>query len=330
MELVHKNFHVTVAHKGAASAARAETRAATPRGGAKALGALTVYLAVRDALQASGVLHPDYEVVERETYHFAPKMDRHSSFIPADRSQVPDASTWTDPEKAKRRKFPARKWISIASKQRRNLESIFRVRPLEVRDLFPESSGKAYHGLRTRTACPMNQDGSTKPECIITLSQSNFVYEHNRISVPSLCSQAISASYRGTSAQLEERIKVEFPLDYRKFLLEFNGGYFNEPEISPVSEGCPLDALTQLNGIGAPDRSAELGEPVTLGLFDDNDPPKILAIGDTAMGGLIILDTAPGEERGAIYLKQAFGDFYYLAKGIEEFFSLLRERTLAP
>lgn len=45
-------------------------------------------------------------------------------------------------------------------------------------------------------------------------------------------------------------------------------------------------------------------------LFDDNDPPKILPIGDTAMGGLIILDTAPGEGRGTIYLKQAFGDFY--------------------
>ncbi len=45
------------------------------------------------------------------------------------------------------------------------------------------------------------------------------------------------------------------------------------------------------------------------------------------MGGLIILDTAPGEGRGDIWLKQAFGDFYYLADGIEEFFGLLREPT---
>jgi hypothetical protein len=126
---------------------------------------------------------------------------------------------------------------------------------------------------------------------------------------------------------LEERIKVDFPDDYRKFLKEFNGGYFIEPEIAPVGEGCPQDALTFLSGLGASHEEAELGEPGTLVLFDDNDPPKILPIGDTAMGGLILLDTAPGEGRGTIYLKQAFGDFYFLAEGIEEFFSLLREPT---
>ncbi|MBI3836426.1 MAG: SMI1/KNR4 family protein [Planctomycetia bacterium] len=126
---------------------------------------------------------------------------------------------------------------------------------------------------------------------------------------------------------LEDRIKVDFADDYRNFLLEFNGGYFIEPEITPVGEGCPQDALTFLSGLGASHQEAELGEPGTLVLFDDNDPPKILPIGDTAMGGLIILDTAPGEGRGMIYLKKAFGDFYYLAEGIEEFFSLLHEPT---
>jgi hypothetical protein len=60
-------------------------------------------------------------------------------------------------------------------------------------------------------------------------------------------------------------------------------------------------------------------------LFDDNDPPKILPIGDTPLGSLIILDTAPGEGCGTIYFKQAFGDFYFLADGIEDFFDLLRE-----
>jgi hypothetical protein len=34
------------------------------------MGALTVYLTARDALQAAGVLQPDYSVAERETYHF--------------------------------------------------------------------------------------------------------------------------------------------------------------------------------------------------------------------------------------------------------------------
>ena len=61
-----------------------------------------------------------------------------------------------------------------------------------------------------------------------------------------------------------------------------------------------------------------------MALFDNNDPPQIVPIGHTGMGGLIILATRP-EDRGTIFLKQAFGGFYYLADGIEEFFGLLRE-----
>jgi hypothetical protein len=124
---------------------------------------------------------------------------------------------------------------------------------------------------------------------------------------------------------LEKRIKVEFPHDYRRFLLEFNGGYFVEPEITPVVEGCPQDSLTFLCGMNPSHEEAELGRASYLSLFDDNDPPKILPIGGTPMGSLIVLDTAPGAGRGTIYFKQAFGDFYYLAEGIEEFFSLLHE-----
>ena len=92
-----------------------------------------------------------------------------------------------------------------------------------------------------------------------------------------------------------------------------------------MGNGCPQDALKYLCGIGASLDNAELGESSTLMLFDDNVPPKIVPIGGTPMGGLIILDTAPGEGRGEIYYKQAFGDFYWIAEGIEDFFALLRE-----
>lgn len=125
---------------------------------------------------------------------------------------------------------------------------------------------------------------------------------------------------------LEQRIGVTFSPDYRQFILDFNGGYFSEPEIAPVGDSPPA-LLTLLHGIGASHPEAELARPSDLVLFDDNDPPKILPIGSTPMGSLIILDTAPGEGRGTIYFKQAFGDFYYLADGIEGFFSLLREPT---
>jgi hypothetical protein len=70
MELVDTT-HIRVAHKGSAATPRAEVRAANVRGATgRAMGALTVYLTSRDALRATGVLQPDYEVDERETYHF--------------------------------------------------------------------------------------------------------------------------------------------------------------------------------------------------------------------------------------------------------------------
>lgn len=125
---------------------------------------------------------------------------------------------------------------------------------------------------------------------------------------------------------LEQRIRVTLPEDYRRFLVEFNGGYFSEPEIAPSSGGWPQSLLTCLHGIGATHRDAELALPRRLALFDDNDPPRILPIGHTPMGSLIILVTEP-EGRGEIFLKQAYGDFYYLADGIEEFFALLHEPT---
>ena len=63
-----------------------------------------------------------------------------------------------------------------------------------------------------------------------------------------------------------------------------------------------------------------------LALFEENDPPVILPIGDTPMNSLIILELA-GDSAGSILLKVAFGDFYYLASGIEEFFTLLHDRA---
>jgi hypothetical protein len=123
---------------------------------------------------------------------------------------------------------------------------------------------------------------------------------------------------------LERRIGVVFPDDYREFVLQYNGGYFNAPLIAPVVDECPSESLSNLFGIGSPYPCAELGEPATLTLFDDNEPPIIVPIGGTTLGGLIILRTEP-EDFGCVFLKQAFGDFYYLADGIEEFFELLSD-----
>ncbi len=57
--------------------------------------------------------------------------------------------------------------------------------------------------------------------------------------------------------------------------------------------------------------------------------PKSCQSATRQWAGLVILDLLSGEGRGAVYLKQAFGNFYYLADGIEDFFDLLREPSSA-
>jgi len=82
-------------------------------------------------------------------------------------------------------------------------------------------------------------------------------------------------------------------------------------------------------GINATHPSAELG---LLGgfnpfIFEDNDPPQILPIGDTPIGNLIFLVTDPdGDDYGSIGLKIAFSqNSFRLADNVEEFFERLRE-----
>lgn len=128
-------------------------------------------------------------------------------------------------------------------------------------------------------------------------------------------------------AALERRIGVRLPNDFREFVLSFNGGYFSEPDITPPVPECPADCLHFVRGIGASHPSAELASESSLTIFSDNDPVQVLPIGYTLMGNLLILLTDP-EKRGTVMLKIAFSDRYFLlAEGIEEFFSLLRERT---
>ena len=92
-------------------------------------------------------------------------------------------------------------------------------------------------------------------------------------------------------ADLERRIKVEFPADYRQFLLDFNGGYFDDPNIEAPDSECPQESLDFLFGINASHWEAELGDPTVIALFDGNDRPLILPIGDTGLGSFIILRT---------------------------------------
>lgn len=142
-------------------------------------------------------------------------------------------------------------------------------------------------------------------------------YAYNRF-----CIEHFPLPRESNIAHLEARIGVLLPEDFRRYVLEFNGGYFDDPDIVPPSVECPVEALTFISGIGASHIEAELGRPSDLSLFDNNNPPEILPVGTTPLGGLIILSLKP-ESCGEIWYKQAYGDFYYLADGIENFFDLL-------
>jgi len=123
---------------------------------------------------------------------------------------------------------------------------------------------------------------------------------------------------------LESEIGVELPSDYRDYLLEFNGGYFNEPLITPPDEDWPKSWLNAMYGILAPHDFAEIGQLSDILTFEDNipgAPPVVLTIGNTSKNYLILLDTSP-EDNGSIYLR-TFTETYQLAYGIEDFFELL-------
>ena len=124
-------------------------------------------------------------------------------------------------------------------------------------------------------------------------------------------------------AALERQMHAPLPADFRRFILEYNGGIFNEPDITPTTEDCPDDRLTVLNGIGADYHGDVLGADVSL--FDGNDPVLILPIGYTLMGNLLVVFIGDDDD-GYIYMKKAGADnFYELAENIEGFFSLLTE-----
>jgi SMI1-KNR4 cell-wall len=125
-------------------------------------------------------------------------------------------------------------------------------------------------------------------------------------------------------AALENRLKTRLPDDYREFVLRYNGGVFRDPYpfISPRHGDCPVDCLTDLWGLGATYRHAELGRDVTN--FDDNDPPIVFPIGYTEMGNLLYLVNEESEDRGSICLKLKFvWTVFVLASNMEDFFGLL-------
>ena len=94
----------------------------------------------------------------------------------------------------------------------------------------------------------------------------------------------------------EERVRIRLPSDYRQFLVNFNGGYFSEPQIVHGNNEVPIDRLTFMHGIRSIHPEAELGKEEDIAMFDDNNPPEIIPVGCTIMGNLVLLVTHPDPE----------------------------------
>lgn len=154
---------------------------------------------------------------------------------------------------------------------------------------------------------------------VITAAYSNFCVE--RFPLPS--------EYEVT--ELESRLRVRLPPEYRQFLLQHNGGIFDEPAIVLPGQQTAVDWLAILAGVRSPQPSFELGGIDGQGLFppsifDGNDPVQILPIGYTLKNGLIWLAVdLDGDDFGQIALKPAFSSQAIpIPDGIEGLFNLIR------
>jgi hypothetical protein len=122
----------------------------------------------------------------------------------------------------------------------------------------------------------------------------------------------------------EAGVGAKLPEQYRQFLLQHNGGYFQDVVVN--FGGGLGDGLDYLSGIGASFPDAELGED--LDVFDDNDPLKILPIGYTQCGSFLLLGVAD-DIRGQVWVQISEDEeFKLIADSFIEFFGGLKvEKT---
>lgn len=118
-------------------------------------------------------------------------------------------------------------------------------------------------------------------------------------------------------AMLESTLGVALPPEYRQFLLERNGGTFNRGKFRRLIitfEDNKGDCLDKLYGIGAPSNTCgDLCKEAIL--FDDYRPCRLVPIGYTALGVLLLIVTeALGKEKA--------GQIWIQYPGDEEFWEL--------
>lgn len=129
--------------------------------------------------------------------------------------------------------------------------------------------------------------------------------------------------------QFEKRIGFALPVDYRKFLLENNGGSFVN-EVFPLEESGQLVMLDVLYGLTNLDKSLQLDTWLTE--HGDELEQGALIIGSDPGGGMLFYLTK-GEEKGIYYWDHAHylesssteeGNTYFIADDFDRFCKLLK------
>lgn len=111
----------------------------------------------------------------------------------------------------------------------------------------------------------------------------------------------------GQVQELENNLGATLPDSYRKFLLTYNGAYFDRISVKD-NDNNEIDGLDVLYGINSTHPSAELGRDADV--FDDNDPVVLLPIGYGACGVLFCMYVDFEDGRGEVIAKKPFQDNY--------------------
>ena len=131
---------------------------------------------------------------------------------------------------------------------------------------------------------------------------------------------------------LENRFEVVLPEDYKRFLLQENGGrntaykYKNLVRISQISEEINIDVMF---GVETNIKNADI-EQWTNEYRDDLFPNSII-IGDTIQHGFIVFWLSNEENRGIYYYDDTYEfesstddvNAYFLANSFSEFLSMV-------
>lgn len=139
------------------------------------------------------------------------------------------------------------------------------------------------------------------------------------------CIQRFSPPKPAEIELVETRLGNGLPQSYRQYLLEYNGGIFDEPELQLHDQSIPAEHVSFMCGITSEEGMAALARKQDLAIFEDNFPVELLKIGSTVSGGLLLLVIDPDceDEDGDIAVKTVGHGIQFLADDIYSFFELL-------